>query len=111
MNDLPMHPIPECLRLFQINRDGPATGAFALMVSQAHFRQDGLRVDLLGDFRRRRRRGNREGLRRVEGECEAPNDWKIAPAVSTESDVTPSPMPKGTPPLWQARGTITWSRA
>jgi hypothetical protein len=25
MNDLPMHPIPECLRLFQINRDGPAT--------------------------------------------------------------------------------------
>jgi hypothetical protein len=25
MNDLPMHPIPECLCLFQINRDGPAT--------------------------------------------------------------------------------------
>ena len=25
MNDLPMHPIPECLRLFQTNRDGPAT--------------------------------------------------------------------------------------
>src|SRR5882724_7859805 len=25
MSDLPMHPIPECLRLFQINRDGPAT--------------------------------------------------------------------------------------
>jgi hypothetical protein len=26
MNDLPMHQIPECLRLFQINRDGPAPG-------------------------------------------------------------------------------------
>src|SRR6266851_4801436 len=34
----------------------------ALIVSQAHFRQDGLRVDLLGDLRRRRRRGDRQGL-------------------------------------------------
>src|SRR5438552_18985441 len=25
----------------------------------------------------------------------APNDWKIAPAVSTLSSVTPSPMPNG----------------
>src|ERR1700744_3652164 len=32
----------------------------------------------------------------------APNDWKIAPAVSTESDVSPRPMPKGLPPLKQA---------
>src|SRR5258707_6046396 len=35
---------------------------FALLISQAHFRQDGLRVDLLGDLRRRRRRGDRQDL-------------------------------------------------
>jgi hypothetical protein len=38
-----------CQRLFH---------RLALMVSQAHFRQDGLRIDLLGDLRRRRRRGD-----------------------------------------------------
>ena len=29
----------------------------------------------------------------------APNDWKIAPAVSTLSSVPPNPMPNGCPPL------------
>src|SRR5262249_805544 len=32
----------------------------------------------------------------------APNEWKIAPAVSTESAVTPSPMPKPLPAFWHA---------
>src|ERR1700730_15816220 len=35
---------------------------FALMVSQAHLGQDGLRIDLLGDLRRRRRGGDRQDL-------------------------------------------------
>ena len=32
----------------------------------------------------------------------APKLWKIAPAVSTLSDVLPRPMPKVAPALWQA---------
>ena len=32
----------------------------------------------------------------------APKAWKIAPIVSTLSDVVPRPMPNGWPPLWQA---------
>src|ERR1700674_240240 len=35
---------------------------FALIVSQAHLREDALRIDLLGDLRRRRRRGDRQDL-------------------------------------------------
>src|SRR5882672_6219860 len=35
---------------------------FALIVSQAHLRMDGLRIDLLGDLRWRRRRGDRQDL-------------------------------------------------
>src|SRR5262249_2694209 len=37
----------------------------------------------------------------------APKDWKIAPAVSTLSSVTPSPMPKGNPALWQASAALS----
>src|SRR4029453_5923601 len=36
----------------------------------------------------------------------APKDWKIAPAVSTESVVWPSPMPKVEPALWQASAAL-----
>src|SRR5678815_5479347 len=36
----------------------------------------------------------------------APNDWKIAPAVSTLSSVEPRPIPKGKPPLWQASAAL-----
>ena len=32
----------------------------------------------------------------------APKAWKKLPQVSTESEVVPKPIPKGTPPLWQA---------
>src|SRR5258706_10812898 len=31
---------------------------------------------------------------------------KMAPQVSTESEVVPRPMPKGTPPLWQASAAL-----
>src|SRR5439155_22979033 len=37
----------------------------------------------------------------------APNDWKIAPAVSTLSSVTPKPMPNGKPALWQASAALS----
>src|SRR4029453_11541013 len=37
----------------------------------------------------------------------APNDWKIAPAVSTLSSVTPRPMPNGLPALWQASAALS----
>src|SRR5258707_15879778 len=36
----------------------------------------------------------------------APKDRKIAPTVSTESLVSPRPMPNGTPPLWQASAAL-----
>ena len=37
----------------------------------------------------------------------APKEWKIAPAVSTLSDVVPRPMPKGKPALWQASAALS----
>src|SRR6266702_3111484 len=36
----------------------------------------------------------------------APNEWKIAPAVSTESGVVPSPMPNGKPAFWHASAAL-----
>src|ERR1700736_4956622 len=36
----------------------------------------------------------------------APNDRKNAPTVSTESLVSPRPMPNGTPPFWQASAAL-----
>src|SRR5262245_66631004 len=36
----------------------------------------------------------------------ASKPWKMAPQVSTESAVVPSPMPKGTPALWQAAAAL-----
>src|SRR4029077_12477880 len=36
----------------------------------------------------------------------APKLWKMAPQVSTESAVVPSPMPNGKPALWQAAAAL-----
>src|SRR5260221_14085930 len=36
----------------------------------------------------------------------APKARKNAPTVSTESLVSPRPMPNGTPPLWQASAAL-----
>src|SRR5215468_1081519 len=36
----------------------------------------------------------------------APCAWNSAPAVSTESDVVPRPMPNALPPLWQASAAL-----